>query len=472
MLGAIAAKELTEFGRDRRLAIIAFALLLLAFAAIGTGALQQARYAAERDTAVATDQEIWHGQGAVNPHSAAHMGQYAFKPRAPLALFDPGLSPWLGEAIWLEAHYQNPPQARPAQTSNLIQRFGDLSPAWVLQAMLPLLIVMSGFAMVAGERERGSLRLQMIQGSKALPLLLGKAGALLAGAALVVVVLLAAAGVAVSWTTGWTGDAGARWFGLLVAYLLYAAIWVGMTVSVSAFAATARQALLVLLTVWAVAIVLVPRLAAEQATAAHPIPAAGAFWEAVRVAREQGIDGHNPGDARAKALEAQVLAQYGVASVDDLPIDFAGISLQAGEDYGNQVFDRLYGGIIASENAQVAAQTWFAPLSPLIGIRALSMGMAGNDLVHQQQFTAAAEAHRRTVQRQLNAEQARTGKGQNFNNKAPPEFWQRVPTFIYQAPSIASVGGRYVTPWVVTLAWLAGVAALFGLAAARLEKRA
>lgn len=472
MVAAIAVKEWTEFGRDRRLAIMALVMLLLAITAIGTGALQQERYAAERGTAVAADQAIWRGQGSVNPHSAAHMGQYAFKPRAALALFDPGLSPWLGEAIWLEAHYQNPPQARPAQTSNLIQRFGDLSPAWVLQAMLPLLILMSGFATVAGERERGSLRLQLIQGSKVLPLMLGKASALLVGAAVVVVAMLVVAGVAVSGTTGWNSDAGARWLGLLVAYLLYAAIWVGVTVSVSALAATARQALLVLLALWAVGVVLVPRLAAEQATAAHPVPASGAFWEAVRVAREQGIDGHNPSDTRAKALEAQVLAQYGVTSVDDLPIDFAGISLQAGEDYGNQVFDRLYGGIVASEMAQAAAQTWFAPLSPLVGVRALSMGMAGNDLVHQQQFTAAAEAHRRAVQRQLNAEQARTGKGQNFNNKAQPDFWERVPTFAYRGPSIASVAGRYVTSWGVTLAWLVGVAVLFAFATARLEKRA
>ncbi|OBX17984.1 hypothetical protein A9995_13650 [Erythrobacter sp. QSSC1-22B] len=474
MIASIIRKEFAEFHRDRRLRLVGLAMIVLALAALAVSALAQARYAAERETAMAADRAIWIGQGAINPHLAAHMGQYAFKPRLPLAAFDPGLTPWMGEAVWIEAHYQNPPQARPAETSSLIQRFGDLSPAWILQALLPLLIIMSGFAAVAGERDRGSLKLQLVQGARALPLLAGKAANLMFGAAVVVtslVVLTSIASASASSTVS-SLDIAVRWMGAVAIYLCYAAIWVGLTVGVSAIASSARQALLILLCVWAVCIVLIPRLAAEHASTVYPVPTAGVFWEKVRLAREGGIDGHNPGDERAATLMEQVLAQYGVSSLEELPVDFAGISLQAGEEYGNLVYDRLYGELQAQENRQVAAQRWYAPVSPLISIKTLSMGLAGTDLVHQQSFTHAAEGHRRDIQRLLNAEQTRTGKGQNNRNTAPPGFWDTVQTFSYVPPAIKGILDRYVMDIVLLLLWVAGTGMFLLFAANRLEKRA
>jgi len=50
--------------------------------------------------------------------------------------------------------------------------------------------------------------------------------------------------------------------------------------------------------------------------------------------------GHNASDARAKALLQTTLQRYGVSDKAALPINFTGIAMQAGEKYGNQVFDR------------------------------------------------------------------------------------------------------------------------------------
>ena len=55
------------------------------------------------------------GQPKKNPHSAAHYGVYAFKPKSPLALVDTGIDPYMGVAVWLEAHKQNEFKYRPAQ---------------------------------------------------------------------------------------------------------------------------------------------------------------------------------------------------------------------------------------------------------------------------------------------------------------------------------------------------------------------
>lgn len=243
-MGAILSKELAEFARDRRLVILGLLLAALAALALGAGVLMQRAAVADRAAAVAADRAIWQGQGAVNPHSAAHFGQFAFRDPPALGLFHPGYTPFLGQAVWIEAHYQNPAQARPAEAAAAIQRFGDLSPAWIIQTLLPLLVILSGFASVAGDRERGNFRLQLAQGIGGVRLAFGKAAALLiaTGAGLTLLIVIGLAGALA------VGGAGADLFlrgaSLLVTCLAYLAIWSLVTVAVSSLVPTARQALM------------------------------------------------------------------------------------------------------------------------------------------------------------------------------------------------------------------------------------
>lgn len=472
MLRTIMAREWLEFRRDRRLVVLTAIFAALALAAVVTGTSQQLRFVADRAAAVDADRSIWRGQGAVNPHSAAHFGQFAFKPAPTLGLFDPGYSPYFGQAVWIEAHIQNPAQARPAEAAASVQRFGDLSPGWILQTLLPLLIILSGFATAAGERERGNLKLQLVHGARAWPLVAGKTLALTGGAIVIVTALVGLGMVGGLVAVGPSADLLARGVALLAIYATYATVWSMLTVTVSSLASTARQAFVILLGIWALAVVLLPRIAAEEATIAHPLPSAGAFWETVAKAREAGIDGHSSEDARTKALMASTLARYGAKTPADLPVDFAGIALQAGEDYGNTVFDRLYGQYAAMERAQAERQLWYAPLSPTIALRAASMGFSGTDLVHQQAFLKAAEQHRRHVERLLNDEQTRTGRGRNFNNTVAAGFFDGIPVFSYVSPRLLSVSANYAAPAAVLLAWLIGAIALLALASRRLEARA
>ena len=94
----------------------------------------------------------WYNQSPKNPHSAAHYGVYAFKPRLAPAFLDPAVEPYTGVAVWIEAHKQNDMLFRPAQDATLAQRFGDLTVALVFQVMLPLVIV-SGMASSLGMGE-------------------------------------------------------------------------------------------------------------------------------------------------------------------------------------------------------------------------------------------------------------------------------------------------------------------------------
>lgn len=465
-------RTLREAARDRRLVTLLVIFLVLTAAAIATSLSQHARYEAERAEATEAEWAVWLGQGEVNPHSAAHFGQYVFKPREAMAAFDPGLTPWLGEAIWIEAHYQNPPEARPAENELLLQRFGDLSPAWILQTLLPLLIILAAFSSIAGEREAGSFRLQLVQGASPLSVMTGKALAIMALASGLVVLVSAAAAVLTVFLNSAGPDFLIRSLAAMLAYIGYAVIWTALAVSVSAVFRSARSALIVLLAIWAVGAILTPRLAAEHATQSHPALSAGEFWSEVRRLRAEGVDGHDPSNVHLHALREETLRAHGVSSVEDLPFDFAGMSLQADEEYGNMVFDRLYGQEAAREDAQASLQRAYAITSPLVPLRSLSMGLSGSDLAHHRLFVSAAEEHRRAVQRILNEQQALHGRGQNFNNTVGADFWASMDPFSYAAPQLSDVIRRYIPDAVVLILWLIATLAFFILTARRLEKSA
>jgi ABC-2 type transport system permease protein len=466
----IARKELVEMARDGRFraaAGIVGALLLMAFA---TGLAQQRARTQEVATAERLDRQVWDTQGPKNPHSAAHYGVYAFKPAPPLSFADRGLSAYVGETVWLEAHWQNLASHRPAEDRTALQRFGELTAATVLQLLMPLVIVLLAFSAFSGEREAGTLRQLASLGVPGRALALGKAMGV-AGALALMLVPAAALGalILVSASPGvWAATLG-RAAVMAAGYLLYFAGFVGLSLAVSATLPSSRLALVALLGFWILNALVMPRLVADLSERLHPVPTATAMWAAMREDMTNGIDGHNPADARNRELEKQTLAQYGVAKVEDLPVSFAGISLQAGEEYGNQVFDKHYRALWDAYGRQDRTHLAGAVFAPLLAVRSLSMGLAGTDFAQHRHFVSAAEEYRRGLQRFLNGEMTRSAKGLDFGYRADPAFWATAPRFDYEPPGVASVLEQQA-PATSLLALWAAAASLFAVwAASRLR---
>ena len=108
--------------------------------------------------------EDWLKNPDKNPHRMAHYGNFAFRKSTSLSVFEFGMEPFFGNAIFLEAHKQNTANFSEAGFSNSMLRFGEISIAMVLQILLPLLIFFLGFNAVAAERENGTLKLLLSQG--------------------------------------------------------------------------------------------------------------------------------------------------------------------------------------------------------------------------------------------------------------------------------------------------------------------
>jgi ABC-2 type transport system permease protein len=107
MISRIARKELIETLRDGRFRILAAVVLAISIASLAAGWKYYRDVQTQHEQARRATREQWLAQPQKNPHSAAHYGIYAFKPKSRLSMIDTGIDPYVGVAAWLEAHKQN-----------------------------------------------------------------------------------------------------------------------------------------------------------------------------------------------------------------------------------------------------------------------------------------------------------------------------------------------------------------------------
>jgi ABC-2 type transport system permease protein len=438
---------------------LAAVVLLLVTGGSAWFSVHRAQNAASLRTEVQTRaRRQWEQQGKKDPHSAAHFGMYAVKPLTAWYWFDSGVDPFLGTATFIEAHRQNTPTASGTDRRDWQRLLTMPTPAAIAQILLPLLAILCGFGCIAADRESGILR-QVLSGGVAPGTFgLGK----LAGATGVLALVAAPvmASIAVGGVLTGADPAGALLLG--GAYLIYSLIFLLLSVAVSARASTSAASLVFLLSFWLLVSVIAPRVLSSVTSQMLPAPPYDAFWEQVHADQENGVDGHDDQNLRTEQLRQSVLTQYGVARVDDLPVNFRGLALQAGEDYGNRVFDRRYRELWDLYHAQDRLQGLLGIISPQIPLHRASMVLAGTDLAEYERFSRAVESYRRVFVGQLNGELAASGRGASVARGN--DFWSSVPRFDYRAAR-SPVG----LPLAGLLAWflLAGLLAWRSLAGMR-----
>jgi ABC-2 type transport system permease protein len=475
MIGTIARKEFAEIVRDGRFRWSAALMVLLLVTAMLTGWQRFASYSEIQGAAQGATNEQWLSQGDKNPHTAAHYGNYAFKPLGPLAFFDSGITPYAGTAVFMEAHKQNFAIGRPATDTSSIGRFGELNGAMILQVLMPLLIILLGFTAFSGERESGTLRQVMSMGVSRAKLLWGKAAGLAAAVLLVIVPCLAAGGLVLALSGLETAGGGLalRTALLAAAYLLYAGIFLFVTLAVSAWARTARSALMVLVGFWAFTAFIMPKAAAEISKAVHPSPAFGTFIAEMKAHQKRGIDGVSPQVKLGRYLR-ELMGRHGVSRVEDLPVYWTAVRMQKLEELDQPVFDLHYGNLRETYLEQRRLQDRAGVMAPTLPLRSISMGLAGTDLVQHAEFMADAEEFREDMVFKMNDYLSQAAVDLNGVNSASnfmiadEEVFAMVPPFRYRPPELARVIGEQTGNFVLLAGWLAVAVALAVLATRRM----
>jgi ABC-2 type transport system permease protein len=461
MTSAVARHEFQSYLRDGRFRWAAAVTLALLVLAAVSGWAYRTQLVRERERVTAAERDRWLNQGDKWAHSAAHYGIYAFKPLNPLASLDHGIEPYVGVGVWLEAHNQNDFVHRPAEDATALQRFGELTAALVLQLLLPLFVVLLAFGAYTGERESGTLRQLLGVGVAPAALARGKALGTAAafGAVLVPAAFLGAAALAFA-SAGAGGAPLARFGVLALVYLLYLGTFLAITLAVSARAPSSRFALVALLAFWGFNGLLAPRLAGEFAARLHPAPPTLEFKRQLHA--ELG-DPHDYAELQKK--KALLLAQYGVKEEKDLPVNWAGLSLQMGEERANGIFDRHFGGLFDTYRAQNLAASLAGIFAPLLAAQPASLALAGTDFEHHRDFLTVAERHRRLIQKVLNDDLAKKPDRNGERQMTGRDVYAQVADFHYAPPGVA-FAIRHAWPALALLATWFAAAAWFALRSA------
>ena len=161
-------------------------------------------------------------------------------------------------------------------------------------------------------------------------------------------------------------------------------------------------------------VVVLPQLGMDLATAINPQPDARAATLELRAAS----DAYFKDMDRREQIEKDVLAQYNVDVIEDLPIDYGAYVLQVSEDLSEPLFDKFYGDLDARYDDQEAVTRLFALFTPAISANSLSRGVAGTDRKHQQAFANAAEVHRREMVQMLNEDYMYNADGVGYSYTA------------------------------------------------------
>lgn len=423
----IARRELTELWRDGRLLLAGGLMLVLLATALAVGLQQLRTIEGERAVAQRLDYDDWLKQDRRHPHDAAHQGLHAFKPTPVAALVDPGITPYVGSTIWLQAHRQSELRFRPAQDATGLQRFGSLSVAWVLQVLGPLVVIVLGFGAFAAEREQGTLRQAVSLGVAPRRLLAGKALALSAAMTTCLLPALLVAGIAVMAQGGI--DGALRLASMSLGYALYFGIWMLGVLAISALVPGTRMALVLLLSLWIVSVTLAPRVASDLAREAFPSPSRQVFIQSLDTDLNSEYE-------RAWREQLGTGKRWGA----ELPLNRWGIALRIDDEAGYGVTDRHFGQLWDSFAQQQRVQEWTGLAVPLLALRAWSMGLAGTDFAAHRRFSAAAEKHRRLMQDLISedlVEHADPLGHQHFTYQASKKLWAKVPPFEYQPASAA-----------------------------------
>lgn len=395
---ATIASDEWRYWRRSKLAVCVLALgLILAVGSALLTAGQMSDAAHERAHLQAEAEETFFNQPDRHPHRMVHYGHYAFRAPPPLSIVDPGVDAFTGTSIFLEGHRQNSAMFADRQASAGLAGFGALTPAFVLQTLAPLLLILMGYNALTREREARTLDQLIAQGVGPSQILLGKGLALAGAAALMVSPLLMATVAAV--LSGETVAAAALYVG---GYLLYFLIWCAIILLVSTLMRARSASLGVLLAFWAVAALLLPPI--SSTTAVSIVAAPGKIetdFAAIEAKKEVG-DGHNAADPAFASLKANLLQQYDVDRVEDLPMNFRGVVASAAEADLTDLLNRFAEDRMRVEADQARIARGFGWLSPVLGVREFSMTLAGVDLETHHRFLREAERLRFDFVQSLN----------------------------------------------------------------------
>lgn len=382
----------------------------------------------------------WEANPDKHPHRMAHFGTFAFRISPPLSIFDNGIENYIGNTVFLEAHQQNSVNFSEATFSTGALRFGELSLAFLLQIILPLILFFIGFSAVAQDRENGTLKVLLAQGAQWKEILFGKTLGLFMVAQLFFLPLLLVVFLGLFVFSNVEMDVS-LWMriGLLcLCYLSFFFVVSALTIAVSARSKQAKNALLKLMGFWLFFVVFLPKSAQSLGNYFFPTPTKLTFNAAIEQEVIEKGDSHNPNDPHYNQLRDSVLAVHKVTKTADLPFNYSGFIMREGEKISSQLYRKHLKDLVAIYQSQNSVTKYSSLINPFTAIKELSICIAGTDFTTFLNFQDQADAYRYSLAQTMNELQMefispkRESGSEGKKHVIDHEHWEEFADFVHQ----------------------------------------
>lgn len=452
MIRIIALRELKTLFREKTFWLVAIVLFLLLIVALATSSVNIKAINKEKARAQQISREGWLTQSPKNPHSAAHYGNFAFRLKAALSLFDNGLDNYTGSQVFLEPHKQDDFKFSPAEDADSLIRFGELTPAFILQTILPLLIIFLCFSAVSKEKENSTIKILSGSGASMQQIVAGKvAGNWLAVSMLITLLCLTAI---LYLPTDGAADTVLPFLLLLINYILYAGIITTICVVVSAYSKTSSASLMKLLSLWMLACIILPKLCSNAGSTLYTTPSQFEYANLVKHDEENGLDGHNPYDKRRDILLQATLKKYNVDTITKLPVNFDAIAMVESEKYTTGVFRKRIAEVRNIFNNQNNISLYASFINPFQAAQYTSMALCGTDYPHFVHFQDTAESYRLYFVNTMNEFMATHTKSGDWKTKFGQDTYRNVNPFSYTVPSVSWGIKQQPVAFIAMLSWI------------------
>ena len=268
MFRLIVAKELKEILSSTKFAAtfgVCSLLILLAFF-LGARGYHMGR--AQHDAAVSESRRQMEGET-----DWLDISPTVFLPPQPLAYLAPGISNDIGRTTNVQGRggFRSEGSRFGDEPFLALFRFVDLE--FIFQVVLSLLAILFAFDAICGERERGTLRLIFSQAVPRATYILGKiTGSLLALTVPLLIPLFAGALIFHFMGVPMSGDDWIKLSLIILAGMLFIGSILGLSVLVSALTRNSSTAFVMLLCLWVVGVLIVPRASVLLAARSVEVP--------------------------------------------------------------------------------------------------------------------------------------------------------------------------------------------------------
>ena len=446
----IIINEWKRFLRDRLFIYSTVFFVFSLFIVVFLGTLQNTKQQIYRDQAQKHVRKQWESLEAMNPHSAAHYGSYAFKPMNVLNSMDNGINDLTGNVIKLEGHVQNEIVYSEASQGLSISKFGKLKSSLILQYVIPLFLIFLAYGSLSSEKETQRIKLLLFQGVSLKKLTYAKSLSIWMYGFLLLMITVALQSLIN------TNDSEVfnRVTTLVISYGFYYYIISLLATYFSAILKNNTSALSSILAIWIIWTIFLPKIWGNTVEKIYPLPSRQSFQSVMKEDRSKGIDGHNPRDKRREDLKEKILAEYGVDSLKNLPINFDGIVMQKDEEYGDKVWDKHFGSNYNILSKQKFLYQLSGFLNPFASLQGASMGFCGTDMIHHLDFLRKSEDYRRHLIKTLNDAHAYGGsKTGDWGWTVDNDFFKSVEGFTYVTPKIKEKIKYYFIDLLALLFW-------------------